>query len=290
MEPVFPIDAKLNLLEGKKFYRYTYNEYTTTNGETHRSELNKNFHVTLKRLEPEKFEYHIEIFDRVHRDKELSLSEKDFLDRVAEINNDVKLITDGYGRLKNIQGLATLQDKAEKAVEKLSRSYVGKQAEKLYQFLKDFYQKESLVCTEFLKNNHFGMIIHKFYGRYNEKEDQIRHGIRYRNFMSNTVIDIDETVQTQEMRCDDELLLLQYTGSIPSEKNMEMFYGNMKRKEIAYNSETDFPKLEKYKGQILLDFITKEVLEHKLTIEFSLGENYRKKIVYHIKEISYEEL
>lgn len=290
MEPVFPIDVKLNLLEGKKFYRYTYNEYTTTNGETHRSELNKNFHVTLKRLEPEKFEYHIEIFDRIHRDKELSLSEKDFLDRVAEINNDVKLITDGYGRLKNIQGLATLQDKAEKTVEKLSRSYVGKQAEKLYQFLKDFYQKESLVCTEFLKNNHFGMIIHKFYGRYNEKEDQIRHGVRYRNFMSNTVIDIDETVQTQEMRCDDELLLLQYTGSIPSEKNMEMFYGNMKRKEIAYNSETDFPKLEKYKGQILLDFITKEVLEHKLTIEFSLGENYRKKIVYHIKEISYEEL
>jgi hypothetical protein len=289
MEPVFPIDVKLNLQEGKKFYRYSYNEYTTTNGETHRSELNKNFHVTLKLLEKERFEYHIEIFDRVHRDKELSLSEKDFLDQIAAINNDVVLITDEYGRLKSLQGLSVLQDKVEKTVEKLSRSFVGKQAEDLYQFLKTFYQKEKLVCTDFLKNNHFGMILHKFYGRY-EKENQVRHSVRYRNFMTNTVIDIDESIQTEAMRCDDELLLLQYTGHIPSDKNWEMFYGEMQRKEIAYHKETDVPKLDKYKGQMLLDFETKQVLEHKLTIEFSLGENYQKKIIYHIKEISHEEL
>lgn len=288
MEPVFPIDIKLNLLEGKKFYRYSYNEYTTINGKTHRSELNKNFHVTLKLLEKEKFEYHIEIFDRVHRDKELSLSEKDFLARIAEINDDVVLITDEYGNLKNVQGLSVLQDRAEKTVEKLSRSYVGKQAEDSYQFLKDFYQKEHVVGQDFLKNNHFGMILHKFYGRY-KQENNAKHTVRYRNFMANTVIDIEEHVQTEDMRCDDELLLVQYTGNIPSDKNWEMFYGEMKRKEIAYH-ETDFPKLDKYKGQILLDFKTKEVLEHKLTIEFSLGENYQKKIIYHIKEISYEEL
>ncbi|RXM50577.1 MULTISPECIES: hypothetical protein [unclassified Chryseobacterium] len=290
MEPVFPINVILNLTEGKKFYRYTYNEYTTTYGETHRSELNKNFHVTLKRLEEERFEYHIEIFDRVHRDKELSLSEKDFLDQIAAINNDVVLIADVYGRLKNIKGLPLLQNKMEKTLEKLSRSYVGRQAEDFYTFLKDFYQKESLVCTDFLKINHFGMILHKFYGRYDEKEDQVKHSVRYRNFMGNTIIDIDETIQTEAIRYDDELLLLQYTGSIPSDKNWEMFYGEMQRKEIAYTPETDCPKLDKYKGQILLDFTTKEVLEHKLTIEFSLGENYQKKIICHIKEISYDEL
>jgi len=289
MEPVFPLDIKLNLFEGKKFYRYTYNEYTTINGKTHRSELNKNCHVTLKRLEKERFEYHIEIFDRVHRDKQLSLSEKDFLARIAEINDDVVLITDDHGNLKNIHGLPALQDRAEKTVEKLSRSYVGQQAEDSYQFLKAFYQQENLVGKDFLKNIHFGMILHKFYGRY-EKESQVKYSVRYRNFMTNTVIDIEEHVQTEAMRCDDELLLLQYTGNIPSDKNWEMFYGEMKRKEIAYHHETDFPKLDKYKGQILLDFKTKEVLEHKLTIEFSLGENYQKKIIYHIKEISYEEL
>lgn len=289
MEPVFPIDIKLNLLEGKKFYRYSYNEYTTINGQTHRSELNKNFHVTLKLLEKERFEYHFEIFDRVHRDKELSLSEKDYLARIAEINDDVVLITDEYGNLKNIQGLSVLQDRVEKAVEKLSRSYVGKQAEDSYQFLKEFYQKEHLVGLDFLKNNHFGMILHKFYGKYRQ-EDTAKYRVRYRNFMANTVIDIEERVQTEDMRCDDELLLLQYTGNIPSDKNWEMFYGEMKRKEIVCNHETDFPKLDKYKGQILSDFKTREVLEHKLTIEFSLGENYQKKIIYHIKEISYEEL
>jgi len=289
MEPVFPIDIKLNLSEGKKFYCYSCNEYTTINGKTHRSELNKNFHVTLKRLEKERFEYHIEIFDRVHRDKELSLSEKDFLARIAEINDDVVLITDEYGNLKNIQGLSVLQDRVEKTVEKLSRSYVGKQAEDSYQFLKTFYQQENLVGKDFLKNIHFGMILHKFYGRYG-KEDQVKHTVRYSNFMANTVIDIDEHVQPEDMRCDDELLLIQYTGNIPSDKNWEMFYGEMKRKEIAYNSKTDFPELNKYKGQILLDFKTKEVLEHKLTVEFSLGENYQKKIIYHIKEISHEEL
>ena len=289
MEPVFPIDIQLNLTEGKKFYSYSSNEYTTTHGKTHRSELNKNFHVTLKRLEEEKFEYHIEIFDRVHRDKELSLSEKDFLARIADINDEVVLITDGYGRLKNIQGLSVLQDKVEKAVEKLSRSYVGKKAEDVYRFLKDFYQKEKLVGKDFLKNNHFGMILHKFYGTY-EKENQIKYSTRYSNFMANTIIDIDETVELEAMRYDDELLLLQYTGNIPSDKNWEMFYGEMKRKEIDYNRETDVPKLDKYKGQMLLDFTTKEVLEHKLTIEFSLGENYQKKIIYHLKAISYEEL
>ncbi|MCT2561588.1 hypothetical protein [Chryseobacterium herbae] len=289
MEPVFPIDIKLNLFQGKKFYRYSYNEYTTIHGETHRSELNKNFHVTLKLLEKERFEYHIEIFDRVHRDKELSLSEKDFLARIAEINDNVVLITDEYGRLKNVQGLSVLQHRAEKTVEKLSRSYVGKHAEDSYTFLKAFYQKENVVCKDFLKNNHFGMILHKFYGRY-AQDDKTKHSVRYRNFMANTVIDIDESVQPEAMRCDDELLLLQYVGNIPSDKNWEMFYGEMKRKEIAYNREVDFPKLDKYKGQILSDFKTKEVLEHKLTIEFSLGENYQKKIIYHIKEISYEEL
>lgn len=289
MEPVFPIDIKLNLSEGKKFYRYSYNEYTTINGKTHRSELNKNFHVTLKLLEKERFEYHIEIFDRVHRDKELSLSEKDFLTKIADINNEVMLITDEYANLKNVQGLSILQERVEKTVEKLSRSYVGKKAEDSYQFLKEFYQKEHLVGQDFLKNNHFGMIIHKFYGRY-EQEDTAKYRVRYRNFMTNSVIDIEEHVQTEEMRCDDELLLLQYIGNIPSDKNWEMFYGEMKRKEIAYHNETDFPKLDKYKGQILLDVKTKEVLEHKLTIEFSLGENYQKKIIYHIKEISYEEL
>lgn len=132
------------------------------------------------------------------------------------------------------------------------------------------------------------MILHQFYGRY-EKDHQIKHSVRYRNLMDNTVIDIDECIQTEAMRCDDELLLVQYAGTIPSEKNWEMFYGEMKRKEIAYR-EADVPKLDKYKGQILLDFTTKEVLEHKLTIEFSLGENYQKKIIYHIKEISHEEL
>lgn len=289
MEPVFPIDVKLNLFEGKKFYRYSYNEYTIINGQTHRSELNKNFHVTLKRLEQEIFEYHIEIFDRVHRDKELSLSEKDFLARIAEINDDVVLITDEYGRLKNVQGLSVLQNKVEKTVEKLSRSYVGKQAEDTYRFLKEFYQKEHLLGQDFLKNNHFGMILHQFYGRY-EQEDTAKNSVRYRNFMDNTVIDIEEHVQTEAMRCDDELLLLQYRGHIPSDKNWEMFYGEMKRKELAYNSETDIPKLDQYKGQILLNFKTKEVLEHKLTIEFSLGEHYQKKIIYHLKEISDEEL
>lgn len=289
MEPIFPIEIKLNLLEGKKFYRYSYNEYTTINGKTHRSELNKNFHVTLKLLEEERFEYHIEVFDRVHRDKELSLSEKDFLARIADINNEVMLLTDEYANLKNVQGLSILQDRVEKTVEKLSRSYVGKKAEDSYQFLKVFYQKEHLVGKDFLKNNHFGMILHKFYGRY-EQENTGKYNVRYRNFMANTVIDVEERVQTEEMRCDDELLLLQYIGNIPSDKNWEMFYGEMKRKEIAYHHEKDFPKLDKYKGQILLDVKTKEVLEHKLTIEFSLGENYQKKIIYHIKEISHEEL
>lgn len=289
MEPVFPIDVKLNLLEGKKFYRFSYNEYTTINGKTHRSELNKNFHVTLRCLEKEKFEYHIEIFDRIHRDKELSLSEKDFLARIAEINDDVVLITDPYVRLKNVEELSVLQDKVEKTVEKLSRSYVGKKAKDFYTFLKEFYQNENLVSKDFLKNNHFGMVLHKFYGRY-EKEDQAKYSVRYRNFMANTVIDIEECVQPEAMRCDDELLLIQYIGSIPSDKNWQMFYGEMERKEIAFNSETDFPKLDRYKGQILLDFKTREVLEHKLTIEFSLGENYQKKIIYHIKEISHEEL
>lgn len=289
MEPVFPIHVRLNLPEGKKFYRYTYNEYTTIYGKTHRKELNKVFHVTLKRLEAERFEYHLETFDRIHRDKNFSLSEKDFLDRVADINSDVVLITDDYARLKNIQGLSTLQDKVEKTVERLSRTFVGKQAEDFYKTLKDFYQNENLVCMDFLKNIHFGMILHKLYGRH-DKEDPVKYSVRYNNFMDNTIIDIDECIQTEAIRYDDELLLLQYTGTIPSDKNWEMFYGEMKRKEIAYNSETDFPKLDKYKGQILLDFTTKEVIEHKLTIEFSLGENYQKKIIYHVKEISHEEL
>ncbi|RXM38444.1 hypothetical protein BOQ62_17165, partial [Chryseobacterium sp. CH21] len=81
-------------------------------------------------------------------DKELSLSEKDFLDQIAAINNDVVLIADVYGRLKNIKGLPLLQNKMEKTLEKLSRSYVGRQDKELSLSEKDFLDQIAAINND----------------------------------------------------------------------------------------------------------------------------------------------
>lgn len=282
------IDIFLQLTFERKFYRYSYNEYTIINGKTHRSELNKILHVTLQKIENGRFEFHIETFDREHRDKELSLSEKDFLSYIARINDEIKVVTNQYVKLKTLRDLLLLQEKAKEIIKKLSESYVGRHAENSFKFVKAFYNNGNMVCDDLLKNNQFGLILHKFYGKYDQENKQ-NHIVRHRNLMNNNVADIVEHGKLQGVDEKDQLLTLTYTGEISSDQNWEQFYEEMDRKEISYNKEKDFPTLNKYEGVILLDSKTKEVLEHNLAIEFSLGENYQKKIIYELKEISYEE-
>ncbi|MCX8533191.1 hypothetical protein [Chryseobacterium luquanense] len=284
----FPINISLQLSFERKFYRYSYNEYTIINGKTHRSELNKILHVTLQAIENGRFEFHIETFNREHRDKELSLSEKDFLAYVARINDEIKVVTDEYAKLKILKDLPVLQEKSKEITKKLSGSYVGRHAENSFKFLNAFYNNGNMVCDDLLKNNQFGLILHKFYGKYNKENNQ-NHIVRYRNLMNNTVMDIEEQAQLQSIDEKEQLITLSYTGKLSSDKNWEQFYEEMERKQISYNKEKDVPTLNKYEGFILFDSKTKEVLEHNLTLVFSLGENYQKKFIYELKEISYEE-
>lgn len=181
----FPIDISLQLSFERKFYSYSYNVYTIINGKTHRSELNKTLHVTLQKTENGRFEFHIETFDREHRDKELSLSEKDFLGYIAKINDEIKVVTDKYAKLKTLKDLPVLQDKAKEIVKKLSGSYVGIHAVNSFKFLKAFYNNGNMVCDDLLKNNQFGLILHKFYGKYDTVLD---HSINRPGYVKDSIL------------------------------------------------------------------------------------------------------
>ncbi|WP_242804836.1 hypothetical protein [Chryseobacterium aahli] len=243
----------------------------------------------MQKIENGRFEFHIETFDRELRDKKLSLSEKDFLSYVAKINDEIKVVADKYAKLKTLKDLLLLQEKVKEITKKLSGSYVGRHAENSFKFLKAFYNNGSIVCDDLMKNNQFGLILHKFYCKY-DKENNPSHIARYRNLMNNTVADIEEQAQLQSIDEKEQLITLIYTGKLSSVKNWEQFYEEMDRKEISYNKEKDFPTLNIYEGIILLDSKTKEVLKHNLSIDFSLGENYQKKFIYELKEISYDEV
>jgi hypothetical protein len=289
MESVLSTDIKLTLSFKRRFYDYSFNEYTLINEKKYRNELNKILHTTLQNSENGKFEFHIETFDRVHRNKELSLSEKDFMAYVARINDEIKVVTDKYVKLKTLKDLTLLQEKAKEITEKLSGSYVGRHAENSFKFLKAFYNNGNVVCKDLLKNNQFGLILHKFYGKYDKKNLQ-NHIVSFKNLMNNTVADIEEQAQLQSIDEKEQLITLKYTGKLSSDNHWEQFYEEMNRKQISYNKEKDFPTLNKYEGVILLDSKTKEVLKHTLSIDFSLGQNYQKKFIYELKEISYDEV
>ena len=284
----FPLDLKLNLSEEKKFYRYSFNEYTMISGKTHRSEISKIFHVTLKQTQKNRYQYLIETFDREQRDRDLSTSEKVFFARVAEITDEVKLVTDEFGELLSVDELTKLQNKTAAITEKLSKSYLGRHAENSFRFLRAFYQKEKLIGKEFLKNEQFGLIVNEFYTKY-EKDQIIKRIIPLKSLMSNTEVVIEEHAKLENLSFEDQVAILNYTGKLAEKTSFEQLYKELERKKIEYEKNSVEPNLEQYEGIIKYNVATGEIVAHDLSIKFTLGEHYEKKLRFKLKEISYEE-
>ena len=284
----FPLDLKLNLSEEKKFYRYSFNEYTTIKGKKHRSEISKIFHVTLKQMQKNRYQYLIETFEREHRDRDLSTSEKIFFARVAEITDEVKIVTDEYGEMVSVEDLTKLQDKTTTVTEKLSKSYLGRHAENSFRFLRAFYKKEKLVGKGFLRNEQFGLIVNEFYTKYN-KDQIIKRIIPLKSLMSNTEVDIEVHAKLENLSFEDHVAIINYTGKLAEKTSFEQFYEELDRKKIECDKHTAPPILEQYEGTIKYNAATGEIVAHDLNIMFTLGENYEKKLRFNLKEISYEE-
>lgn len=283
----FPLDLKLNLLEGKRFYRYSSNEYTTINGKKHRSEISKIFHVTLKQIEKDQCQYLIETFDREHRDRDLSTSEKVFYERVAEITDEVKIVTDEYGEMVSVEDLTKLQDKTAAVTAKLSKTYLGRHAENSFRFLRAFYKKGELVGKGFSRNEQFGLIVNEFYTKYN-KDQIIKRIIPLKSLMSNTEVEIEEHARLENFSIEDQVVILNYSGRLAEKNSFEGIYEELDRKKIEYDKNQDLPDLEQYEGTIKYN-ATGEIVAHDLNIMFTLGESYTKKLRFNLKEISYEE-
>jgi hypothetical protein len=284
IEEIINLNLKLNIESSLKFYQFSMLEITLTNGVKLIHELNKLIHVTLIKKLNNLFTTQIETFDRVHKNRNFSTSEKDYTERIAQINDDVLLIINEYGQVQSITNLESIQQKAEQIIDKLSKSYVGEKAEQHYQFFKNFYANESLVITDLKIYKQMGLLLNPYYG--NHKSDTIRtHQLRYLNFMDNTLVNIEEQSKIKKIDTALKEVEIKIKGTIIAPFYESMFEKVMEIKSISYDLKSDKPKLDKYDGSFIFNTDTGEVKSVLIDIIFSFGSNYSRAITYQLNEI-----
>jgi hypothetical protein len=284
IDEIINFNLRLNLSNSLKFYQFSMLETTTSNGVKLINELSKLVHVTLLKKNDNLFTSQIETFDREHKNRNFSISEKEYTSRIAEINDDILLIVNDYGQVQSIVNLEIIQQKVEEIINKLSDSYVGEKAEQHYQFLKTFYSNESLVIADLKMYKQMGLLLNPYYGKH--KSDTIKtHQLRHLNFMDNTLVNVEE--QAKIKKIDDQLkeVEIEIKGTIIDPFYKTMFEEEMSIKDIAYDPKMDNPNLDKYNGILVFNTDTGEVKSAFVDIAFTFGQNYKRTITYQLKEI-----
>ncbi len=271
----------------KQFYQFHLHEKTWTNGNLHRNEIKKLIHLTANQDKSGTNHIQIESFDRVHFNRNLTISEKEFLGQIASVLDDVKLGVNTYGKDFKIENLTEIQSKFKRTLEKLQKNYVGENAERQFRFLNTFYSKPDFILKDLFNYKLYGLLLPKFYGYYDI--GQIReYRIHYTQLLENKVIPLSEKVEISNI---DELknrVQLYVSGSFADNLNTDACRLILSNRNISF-SENDKAKLDKYEGSFEFQKETGLVLNSDLNIEFSFGENYRKNITYSLKSIHYEE-
>lgn len=285
LEEIAEVKLRYNFLEHMQFYQFFMLETTFENGSQLKNELNKLLHTTITKKEKNYYQMEIESFDRVHKNRMFSNSEKVFGARLAEINDDLHFEVNSQAEVLHVLHMDQLQQKVEAVINKLQSKYVGDRVEDTFQYLRNFYQNEQRIVLDSKQYKQFGLLLNGFYGKHSAAHSQ-KQMRRYLNFMDNTVVNVEEQASIHKIDEATLELQLQISGSIKEPFYYAMFVKTMLEKNIAFHPVNDQPKLDTYNGLFVFDMQSGIVKKATMDIAFSYGENYQKTIHYQLNEVN----
>lgn len=284
LEETTTINLQLSVEEDLRQYQFSIIEVTTENESKHKSEISKTIFSTIKKVSNNLFTAHIEIYDREYKNKEVSLTEKEFLARLGEINDNVLLTINSVGDVKKIDNLSALQERAKSKITKLVKSHVGEAVESTFKYYTEFYENEKRVVLDLKNYNQLGLLLNNFYGVYAPKIIK-KNTVRYVNFMDDTIVNVEEVAAIHKIDEDNGTVEIKVNGTMIDPIYKSMFFKTAKDKSIVINEEVDFACLNKYEGYFMFDTETGIVKNATLKILFTYGQHYNKTITYQLNEI-----
>ena len=279
------LDISLYLEEHLQFYEFSMLETTTENGAVLKSEVKKTIHSTVLKKDFETYVIQLEVFDIEYKNRTVSLTEKDFLGRIAEVNDDVILEIDRHLNINNLANQHQIQKRLEEKIAKLAKSNVGPKVEEMFQYLREFYSNDRRILLDIKNYRQHGLLLNPFYDRYTPLSIKKR-SVRYLNFVENTVVNIGEEAQVKKIKLKERELEVGVKGKMIAPFYNEMIFKSIKKKGILFDSEKDKPSLDKYEGSFIFNMDTGTVKKASIEIEFSLGQNYKKTISYQLNELN----
>jgi len=279
------LDISLYLEEHLQFYEFSMLETTTENGGVLKSEVKKTIHSTVLKKDFETYVIQLEVFDIEYKNRTVSLTEKDFLGRIAEVNDDVILEIDRHLNINNLVNQHQIQKRLEEKIAKLAKSNVGPKVEEMFQYLREFYSNDRRILLDIKNYRQHGLLLNPFYDRYTPLSIKKR-SVRYLNFVENTVVNIGEEAQVKKIKLKERELEVGVKGKMIAPFYNDMIFKSIKKKGILFDSEKDKPSLDKYEGSFIFNMDTGTVKKASIEIEFSLGQNYKKTISYQLNELN----
>jgi hypothetical protein len=283
IEETATINLQLKVEEDLRAYRFSIMEVTIENENKYKSEINKTIFSTIKKVSDNLFTAHIEAFDSVYKNKKVSITEKEFLARLGEINDDVQLNINSLGSIKRIDNLLELQERAKSKITKLEKSYVGEQSKNIFKYYTDFYENEKRVVLDLESYKQLGLLVNNFYGVYAPKIIK-KNTVRFLNFIDDAVVNIEEIASIHKIDEDNGTVEIKVNGEMINPIYKTMFLKSLKNKSIAVNENIDEAVLKKYVGFFMFDSTTGIVKNATLDIEFTYGQHYNKTITYQLNE------
>ena len=192
IEETTTINLQLSVEEDLRAYQFSLIELTLENEKKYKSELTKTVFSTIKKLNNNLFTAHVEIFDSIYKNKEVSITEKEFLARLGEINDDVQLSINGVGSIKTVNNLLGIQERAKSKIAKLAKSHVGEAVENTFKYYTNFYENEKRLILDLENYKELGLLVNKFYGVYAPKIIK-KNTTRFLNFIEDSIVNIEET-------------------------------------------------------------------------------------------------
>ena len=285
VEGIKELDISLYLEEHLQFYKFSMMEITTENGNVLKSEVNKTIHSTILKKDFETYLNQLEVFDIEYKNRTVSLTEKDFLGRIAEVNDDIILETDEHLNINKLVNQHQIQKRLEEKIERLAKSNVGPKVEEMFQYLREFYSNDRRILLDIKNYRQHGLLLNPFYDRYTPLSVKKR-SVRYLNFVENAVVNIGEEARVKKIKLKERELEVGVKGKMIAPFYNDMIFKSIKKKEISFDSEKDIPSLDKYEGSFIFNMNTGTVKKASIEIEFSLGNNYRKTISYQLNELN----
>ncbi|KQS50153.1 MULTISPECIES: hypothetical protein [Flavobacterium] len=285
VEGIKELDISLYLEEHLQFYKFSMMEITTENGNVLKSEVNKTIHSTILKKDFETYLIQLEVFDIEYKNRTVSLTEKDFLGRIAEVNDDIILETDEHLNINKLVNQHQIQKRLEEKIERLAKSNVGPKVEEMFQYLREFYSNDRRILLDIKNYRQHGLLLNPFYDRYTPLSVKKR-SVRYLNFVENAVVNIGEEARVKKIKLKERELEVGVKGKMIAPFYNDMIFKSIKKKEISFDSEKDIPSLDKYEGSFIFNMNTGTVKKASIEIEFSLGNNYRKTISYQLNELN----